>query len=240
MLPWIDTAKILSLDIRLPKQKLDNRNHDKLNSQLEAFKVPYKRFIVGCGLLSFNYDYVDNNDLPPPYPNGYHWHAWLQRPNAYNCFKSHQLMMKQALDEGDDDYAVLFLEDDAVFTKDALTILEKAGPPPEFDICYLGSTHHKENVCQDKYIDKPEWVQTDYCHGFYGVVIKNGLAKQIYTNAPLGPYDWMTARKLKNLRAYSLAPPIIVQSLEPSIVETRAVDPNMGEQHRFCRKHNRL
>lgn len=190
---------------------LDKRKESWIELEADLHKVGIKmdRFIVGDGkTLDCEYDLIDTNDTPDfikesDLGSSTTYGTWYNRPNAYNAFKSHIKIIKQAREEGCKN--ILMLEDDSILTNDFVEIFEEL-PSTGWDALYLGwfgsdNTElykHGQNTAAKR------------IGGFHGVIVNHTMFDLICDAPHVAPLDEIVGTRLANHFIYYVCSPKII------------------------------
>jgi len=192
---------------------LDKRKESwlELEDDLDKVGIKMNRFIVGDGkILDCEYDLIDTNEIPSfitssELGDSTDYTTWYNRPNAYNAFKSHIKIMKQAREEGCKN--ILMLEDDSILTNDFAEMLEEL-PSTGWDALYLGwfasekteLYHHGEN----------DDIAARKIGGFHGVIVNHTMFDCICAAPPVAPLDNIVGTRLSSQFTYYICMPQII------------------------------
>ena len=197
-----------------------------LKQQCESKGLEFNRFLVGDGkiLEAGEYDRVDVLELPE-LSWGYGGHekdtfeeVTRKITHHYNAFLSHKEMAKKALKDGDE--KVLFLEDDAYFTKRFDEVAEKLEDKisnMEYDILYLGWWIGDEG---DEFNDGVEKIwneekgvavgKVSRIAGLHGVILSRNILDIITRLDPIDPIDSQLSKFFHDkIKSHFVVPKII-------------------------------
>lgn len=192
--------------------------------------IEVERFLAGDGSLDVQYDLIDMKTNPPIYTNSSTYPSWINKHNAYNCWRCHH----QILERYKADNINLFLLEDDVFIEDDFDdVLAEVSPWFEnhlsnWDMIYFGGYHRKDTV-QDT--NHPNIFRVNGSAGYHGVLMRPNVIKELVTFAPIGPMDWITGKYIHpKYNCYAIFPSILSQRdncyshVEGSVLEKPARD----------------
>ena len=229
----------------------------ELDEQVKSiFGRPMQKFIVGDGqsLDGHAYDKVDNNEKPPSTQSGSKIgglalstsnhpmpetsKSWMNRPNAYNAWKSHKEMMNIVLDEGASN--ALFLEDDAYFTNDFVENLQQI-EYEEWDGLWLGSYHRGNQSHYDMY-EKFEIKLSQGHAGFHACILKRNVIEEVVKHPPIGPIDLILGSVISSRYDFGVCVPnLAIQRSTHSFVEdTDEMNGGILMQYNIAKQRNRI
>lgn len=197
---------------------LDKRYEEfaRIKKEWQLLGIDVIPFFCGDGTHNIEYNHIDRKVLPPYYTNTIPYPTWLYKTSAYDAFLCHQQILQDFTNNSNQTDRLLLLEDDSFIENDFTDILDKANPPDDFDMLYLGcynydgSSQPTENKNLRKLYGSGGW---------HGVILTRPVVIKLLQFNPIGPYDWICGQLHKQYKCFGIYPCIVSQKDGWSFVE---------------------
>jgi hypothetical protein len=207
LLSKVNKASILLLDKRFD----DFMSFGVIPDLENILPVKIEPFICGDGSYKYiDYNLIDTNERAPLYQQSIQYATWYNRPNAYNAWKAHRVIIEDAFTDMTCDH-LLLLEDDIEISDDLEEIMIEASDfleKIEWDMLYLGCYQNgKSKPTECQHVRK-----MNGGGGFHAVIINRTVMRELLNFPPIGPYDWIAGEYLhEKLNCYAIWPCVINQ-----------------------------